>query len=188
MKTLLIALASLIVLLSGDAKAQNQELPLRNGDKIGLQVAGIPPDDAQAINHVYPIDEDGTINVLFINRIKAAGSKPSELARKIEEQFRSKEIYTHPTVTVSVDTTVSGTERLIYVSGEVTKPGPVPYRQGMTVSKAITSSGGPTPFGRMKGVKLKRGGKVLRELNLSKAGSSDGDVLVEPEDEIVVPN
>jgi len=40
----------------------------------------------------------------------------------------------------------------------------------------------------MKKVKLKRNGKVIRVLNLLKAENADGDVLVEPEDEIVVSN
>lgn len=188
MRTLLTILAALIAFMNPAVQAQNRELALTSGDKIGIQVGGIPPEDQQSINHIYPIAEDGSINVQYLDRVNAAGVKPSDLARKIEELFKSREIYTHPSVTVSVDATTGGTERLIYASGEVAKPGPVPYRPGMTVSKVITSAGGPTPFGRMKMVKLKRKGQLVRELNLSKAGSSDGDVLVEPEDEVVVPN
>ncbi|MDB6073847.1 MAG: polysaccharide export protein [Verrucomicrobiaceae bacterium] len=186
MRTLLITLAALFTMMSG-LQAQNRELALQSGDKIGLTVGGIPPEDAQSINHIYPVGEDGSISIQFLDRVTAAGVKPSDLARKIESLFKSKEIYTHPSVTVSVDAQ-GGTERLVYASGEVTKPGPVPYRSGMTVSKVITSAGGPTAFGRMKSVKLKRNGRLIRELNLSKASSTDGDVLVEPEDEIVVPN
>jgi len=185
MRTLLIALTALFAFTS--LHAQNRELALQSGDKIGLTVGGIPPEDAQSINHIYPVGEDGSISIQFLDRVVAAGVKPSELARKIESLFKSREIYTHPSVTVSVDAQ-GGTERLIYASGEVVKPGPVPYRSGMTVSKVVTSAGGPTPFARVKAVKLKRNGRVIRELNLSKASSTDGDVLVEPEDEIVVPN
>ena len=174
--------------MSASLNAQNKEQPLAAGDKIGIQVGGIPPEDAQSINHVYPIGEDGSINIQYINRVNAAGVKPSDLARRIEQMFMSGEIYTHPTVTVSVDGAAGGTERLVYASGEVARPNGYPFRPGMTVSKVITTAGGPTAFGRMKAVKLKRKGQIIRELNLSKAGSSDGDMLVEPEDEIVVPN
>lgn len=187
MRTLLIAFTVLAACMNPAVQAQNRELALQPSDKISIQVGGIPPEDASSINHVYPIGEDGSINVQYLDRVNAAGSKPSELARKIEELFKAREIYTHPSVTVTVDA-AGITDRLVYASGEVTKPGPVSYRPGMTVSKTITSAGGPTPFGRMKQVKLKRKGQLIRELNLSKAGSSDGDVLVEPEDEVVVPN
>ena len=187
MKTLLFALATLFAFMSANLQAQNRELALQSGDKIGLTVGGIPPEDAQSINHIYPVGEDGSISIQFLDRVSAAGVKPSELARKIEGLFKSKEIYTHPSVTVTVDAQ-GGTERLVYASGEVAKPGPVPYRSGMTVSKVVTSAGGGTPFAQLKKVKLKRSGKVVRELNLAKASSTDGDVLVEPEDEIVVPN
>ncbi len=188
MRTLLTLLAFLTAFANPAVQAQNRELALQSGDKIGIQVGGIPPEDALSINHVYPIGENGSISIQYLDSVNAAGVKPSELARKIEGLFRSREIYTHPSVTVTVDAAGGDTARLIYASGEVAKPGPVPYRAGMTVSKVITSAGGPTPFGRMKQVKLKRKGQLIRELNLSKAGSSDGDVLVEPEDEVVVPN
>ena len=187
MRTLLIAITAFIAFTSTGARAQNRELPLQAGDKVGLMVGGIPPEDAASINHIYSVQENGTINILFINSITAAGVKPSELARNIEQTFKSREIYTHPSVTVTVDSQ-GGTERVVYVQGEAAHPGIVSYRSGMTVSKAISTAGGPTPFGHMSRVKLKRHGKVVRELNLAKASSPDGDVLVEPEDEIVVPN
>lgn len=188
MRTLLITLTALFAFMSATLPAQNRELALQAGDKVGIKVGGIPPEDAASINSIYPIGEDGAISIQYIDRVTAAGVKPSDLARKIESLFKSREIYTHPSVTVSVDTQGGDTARLVYASGEVTKPGPVPYRPGMTVSKVVTSAGGPTPFGHMKIVKLKRRGQVVRVLNLAKADSSDGDVLVEPEDEIVVPN
>lgn len=180
-------LAFLVILVSQAVQAQNRELPLTSGDKIGIQVGGISPEDASSINHVYPIGEDGGISIQYLDRIKVAGLKPTELALKIEELFKSREIYNHPSVTVSVDAK-DITDRLVYVGGEVVKPGPVNYRPGMTVFKAIISANGPTAFAHMNHVKLKRNGKIVRELNLSKADSSDGDVLVEPEDEVVVPN
>ena len=187
MKTFRIALATLFAFVSIELQAQNRELAIQTGDKIGITIGGIPPEDALSINHIYPVSENGTINIQYLDSVNAAGVKASDLARKIEQLFKSKEIYTHPAVTVTVDTQ-GGTERLVYAMGEVLKPGPVPYRSGMTVSKVISSAGGPSPFGHMKSVKLKRKGQVLRVLNCAKADNTDGDTLVEPEDEILVPN
>ena len=110
MKTLLIVLTTLFAFMSAGVQAQNRELALTSGDKIGITIGGIPPEDAQSINHIYPVGEDGSISIQFLNRVNAAGVKPSELARKIEELFKSGEIYTHPSVTVTVDTQ-GGTER-----------------------------------------------------------------------------
>ena len=186
MKSLLFIVASFTAFLSSGLKAQNREQALAIHDKISIQVAGIGPEDATYINHVYTIGGDGLINLPLINKVKADGMKPSDLARKIEELFKAGEIYSHPSVIVSVDTP-GVTDRLLYVSGEVIKTGAIPFREGMSVSKAITTAAGPNTFANMKAVKLKRKGVVIRTLNLSKAGSSDGDVLVEPEDEIIVP-
>jgi protein involved in polysaccharide export with SLBB domain len=61
-------------------------------------------------------------------------------------------------------------------------------RPGLTVSKAIAFAGGKTAFGRLSKVKLVRGGQVVGTLNLDRAGSPDGDTLLDPEDEVVVPD
>lgn len=176
----------LVALCSTFAQAQNREIPLRPGDQIGIQISGIPPDEVTQISHMYRVSESGTISLLYLNEVSVAGVKPSELERKIAALYKSKEIYTHPTVSVSIDAT--GTERVIYVSGAVTKPGPVPMRPGLTVSKAIAFAGGKTPFGKLSKVKLVRGGRPVGTLNLERAGSPDADTLLEPEDEIVVPD
>lgn len=176
----------LLVMVGTFVQAQSREIPLRPGDQIGIQVSGIPPDEVTQISHMYRVSETGTISLLHLKEVSVAGVKPSELERKIASLYISKEIYTHPTVSVSIDAT--GTERVIYVSGAVTKPGPVPMRPGLTVSKAIAFAGGKTPFGKLSKVKLVRGGKPVGTLNLERAGSPDADTLLEPEDEVVVPD
>lgn len=163
------------------------ELPLTPGDQVGIQISGIPPEESTQINHLYRISEQGTISLLYLDSVQAAGLKPSQLEAKIVGLYKSKEIYTHPTVNVSIDSG-SGTERLVYVSGAVTKPGPVPYRTGLTITKAISSAGGKTAFGRLSRVKLVRSGKAVGVFDLTKAGSAAGDTPLEPEDEIVVPD
>lgn len=182
----LLAFVYTLLSLSQGLHAQSRELPLRPGDQIGIQISGIPPEEVSQISHMYRVSEQGTINLLYLDDVRAAGVKPSELERNIAQLYKSKEIYTHPNVSITIDTT--GTERIAYVSGAVVKPGPVAYRQGLTVAKAISSAGGGTPFAKMSKVELRRSGKLMGVLNLSKASSSDGEIRVEPEDEIVVPD
>jgi polysaccharide export outer membrane protein len=186
MKSILRTLC-LLILTSSAVLAQNKELPLRAGDQFGVQISGVPADEVTQISHAYRISEKGTITLLYLEEVEAAGMKPSELEHKIATLYKSKEIYTHPNITVSVDTGSKEGSRVVYVSGEVKIPGGVAYRPGLTVGKAITSAGGPTPFGRMSKVNLKRNGTLLKVLNLS-GKSNDGDTSIEPEDEIIVPD
>ncbi len=188
MKTILRTLLIAFVVSFGMPRTVSAgELALSPGDQVGIQISGIPPEESTQINHLYRISEQGTLSLLYLDNVKAAGLKPSELESKIVSLYKSKEIYTHPTVNVAIDSG-AGTERLVYVSGAVTKPGPVPYRTGLTVGKAISSAGGKTAFGKLSKVKLVRGGKPVGVLNLEKAGSAAGDTPLEPEDEVVVPD
>ena len=97
------------------------------------------------------------------------------------------ERYTRPNVLVSIDSVGDATMRQVTVTG-VNKPGGVPYQQGMTLSRAIMSAGGPTPFGNMKKVKLLRSGRQPTVHNLGTGiGNPAVDVLVQPDDQIIVP-
>jgi protein involved in polysaccharide export with SLBB domain len=185
-KHLALILAILVSALAPSLQAQNKELPLKAGDQIGLQISGIPPEEVPQISHLYRISEQGTISLLYLNEVQASGIKPSELERKIAGLYKSSEIYTHPTISVSVDTT--GTERVVTVGGAVQKPGPVAYRSGINIAAAIDMAGGKTPFGNMKKVKLVRSGKEYGPLDLSKTSNRDNEMLLEPGDRIVVPD
>jgi polysaccharide export outer membrane protein len=168
--------------------AQSGELPLRPGDRITVSVGGIPDNEIAQIRGVYTVGEDGTIPLLYIGNVKASGFKPSSLQRVIEQKYIHEEIYTRPTVVVSIDGGEStATMRTVTVTG-VNKPGAVPYRQGMTLSQAIMTAGGPTPYGSMKKVKLVRAGQAPTVHNLSNGTGSPGvDVVVQPDDQIIVP-
>ncbi|MES2596106.1 MAG: polysaccharide biosynthesis/export family protein [Verrucomicrobiota bacterium] len=187
MKTLLTLLIGSALGLTG-LQAQVGELPLRKGDRITVSVGGIPDNEIQQLRGVYTISDDGTIPLLYIGNVRAVGLKPSSLQRTIEQNYINQEIYTRPTVVVSIDGGEStATMRTVMITG-VNKPGAVPYKQGMTLSQAIMTAGGPTPFGSMKKVKLIRSGQAATIHNLSSnAGNPSVDVQVQPEDQIIVP-
>jgi len=185
-KHLHLLIAIIVSIIAPALQAQNKELPLRAGDQIGIQISGISPEEVPQISHLYRISEQGTISLLYLDEVLAAGMKPSELERKIAGLYKSNEIYTHPTISISVDTT--GTERVVTVGGAVTKPGPVAYRSGLNLAAAIDMAGGKTAFGDLRKVKLIRSGKEYGPLNLSKASNPDSEMLLEPGDRIVVPD
>lgn len=168
------------------AHAQNGELALKANDRVTVSIGGIPDSEVAQINKVYTVSDSGTINLLYIGEVRAAGMKPSSLQRTIEQTYVSKEIYTRPTVTVSIDGDAA-TARMVYVISGCAKNGPVPYSPGMTILKAVGVAGGFTPFAKPSKTKLLRNG-VTSEVNLKDISANPArDIKLQPEDQIIVP-
>jgi polysaccharide export outer membrane protein len=183
---------TLVLGFAATLTAQTGELPLRVGDKIVVSIGGIPDNEVAQIKGVYPINDSGTINLLHIGEVSAAGLKPSSLQRAIERTYISKEIYTRPTVSVSVDAGGTETSRPIYVVSGAQRNGRYDYRSGMTLMMAIGEAGGPTPFASMKKVKLVRtssqGKRFASEHNLSRYSEDPSvDIVLQPGDQIILP-
>jgi polysaccharide biosynthesis/export protein len=190
MKTLfrLCLIASLCL---GNLFAQNSEIPLTPGDRISLTIGGVPPEEVPQISKVYTVSDSGTINLLHIQEVRAAGLKPSALQRAIESAYKSREIYTNPTVTVSIDSIAGDTGRQVYVSG-VVQPGPKPFKPGITAYQVIMSGGGPTPYASLKKTRIVRtkpdGSRETIAADLSKYSSNPSvDIALQPEDQVIVP-
>lgn len=169
----------------GGVFAQSGEIPLRTGDRITISIGAIPDNEVAQIKGIYTISDNGTINLLHIGEVRAVGLKPSALQRSIEQIYIAQEIYSRPNVQVSTDNG-GADSRQVLVTG-VQKPGVVVFRQGMTLSQAIQAAGGPTAFGNMKKVRLIRNNRTTIH-NLSKdMGNPSVDVILQPDDQINVP-
>ena len=186
-------LALLLVLQFAAAllHAQNSELPLQPGDRITITIGGVPAEEVPQISKVYTVSDSGTINLLHIQEIRAAGLKPSALQRAIESTYKSQEIYTNPTVTVSIDSIAGDTARQVYGSG-VVQPGPKPFKPGLAAMQAIMAGGGPTPYASLKKTRIVRsnrdGSRQTIPVDLSKYSSNPAvDVPLQPEDQVIVP-
>ena len=185
--------ASVLLAVLGSSVAMADEQPLRAGDRITISISGVPYEDSQMIadGSPYTLGDDGKISMAYIGTQKAAGLRPSVLARALERAYVVGEIYTRPSVQVTID--AQGTVRHVYVSGEVKNPQGVEYRNGMTVFNAITAAGGPTDFADLKDVVLIRtladGRQTRIECNLKYLSKGTGtDPVVLPNDRIIVPN
>lgn len=75
--------------------------------------------------------------------------------------------------------------KTVIVGGQVTKPGPIEYKDKTTIYSMIFAAGGPTNFGSLKRVKVYRHGKpfTLDPTN----DQSKNEALAEPDDTIEVP-
>ncbi len=184
-RKLLIALAAIGMFLNA-AHAQNGELALKANDRVTISIGGIPDNEVPQISKVYTISDNGTVNLLHIGEVRAAGLKPSTLQRTIEQTYVAREIYTRPTVTVSTDDSAA-TARMVYVISGAAKNGPIPWNPGMTILKAVGAAGGFTPFAKPSKTKLIRDG-VTTEINLKDISANPArDIKLQPEDQIIVP-
>ena len=148
-----------------------------------LRIGGVPGEETQLVTGAYTVDGEGFVNLPHIGKIRAAGLNQAALQRAIESAYRSGEIYTNPTITITVPTTL----RFVNVSGDVRQPRRVEYTSDLTVLGAISAAGGFTEYADQRKVRLLRAGQV-RVIDIKAVRSNPSlDVQLLPGDQIEVP-
>jgi protein involved in polysaccharide export with SLBB domain len=156
---------------------------LRVGDPIELKVGGVPIEEQQQLNNVYTVDAGGFVSLPYINKIKAEGSTPAQLARSIEELYRSNKIYTNPNITILM----TPTSRFVNVGGAVRQPMRVQFTEDLTLLTSINAAGGFNDFADQKRVRLLRGKEVsIYDVRQFRRDPSL-DVKLQPGDRVEVP-
>ena len=75
---------------------------------------------------------------------------------------------------------------VVYVAGEVNKPGAVPFTEGLTVTQALSKSGGTKRTARTRDAYILRGeDRIPINLNKVMRGKA-ADVVLQPDDQIVL--
>ena len=163
------------------ATAGDPSAPLRAGDTIEVRVSNVPVDE-NTLNGTYTVDEDGTINLPYVNQVKIGGLLTSQAQLAIQHALVDGQIYTHPTITV-----LQSTPRFVNVNGEVRAPQRVSYTSDMTLTTVITAAGGFTDYAAKKKVELLRDGTrtVYNTLDIQSGKVTDPKVV--PGDKIHVP-
>ena len=174
---------ALVMTLTGIASAD--EAPLRPGDKIRLEIKGVPDEEKTDLNGDYTVGENGTIPLPYIADISAAGEKPSTLARQIARAYQNAEIYTNPTIVINADGEAS--VRVIAITGGVKQSGAITYRDGISLLGAISEAGGLSDFAKEKEVKLIRNGSASEHDLNAIVRDSRLDPKLQPGDQIIVP-
>src|SRR5208337_4597773 len=98
------------------------------------------------LTETLPVRPDGKISMPLLNDIPAASLTPLQLKDSITEKLRK--YIADPRVTVVVTAMNS---RRIFVTGEVTHPGPMVLLPHMTVLQALAEAGF-TQFANLKGI------------------------------------
>ncbi len=179
MRTLLLSLICFLV----SAVCVCGQATLRVGDPLEIKIGGVPIEEQNQMNNIYTIDAQGSINLPYINRVKAEGLTPAELARSIEETYRANKIYTNPNITI----VMQPASRLVNVGGAVRNPTRVPFTEDMTLLAAISAAGGFNDFADQKRVRLLRGSeaKIFDVRQFRRDPSKD--IKLQPGDRIEVP-
>jgi polysaccharide export outer membrane protein len=138
------------------------------GDLLDINVFG-----ADELRGRYPVQDDGTISMLLIGKIPAAGHTVDEIEKDISARLKKGSYVTKPEVTISVVT-----YRPFYILGEVARPGGYPYASGMRVLSAVAAAQGYTYRANQDYVIITRNGDEGKGLGLTP---------IQPDDIIRVP-
>jgi polysaccharide export outer membrane protein len=138
------------------------------GDQVGLKVLG-----ANELTGDYTIQDDGTIRILMIGTVSAAGATTDVLEHRIADKLKTGGFLKSPQVSVEVVK-----YRPFYILGEVTRPGSYPYASGMRVLSAVADAQGYTYRANEQYVIITRNGQ-RRKANIFLA--------IQPDDIIQVP-
>lgn len=113
----------------------------------------------------YEIQPDGSLDFPYAAQsIKVAGLEPRQIALAISAQLVEAKFLVSPQVQVKVKQFNS---KKIQIIGQVSKPGPLPYQDGMTLVQAISAVGWFTPLADTNHVQLIRivhGGKSVNAI------------------------
>jgi polysaccharide export outer membrane protein len=174
---------AILLLLVGAAVPAYSQATLRIGDPVELKISGVPADEQAQVNNVYTVDANGSINLPYINKVRADGLTPAQLAGSIEGAYRSTRIYTNPTITIVMQPSA----RFVNVGGAVRSPSRVPFTEDMTLLTAINAAGGFNDFANQRKVRVLRGNQVKEyDVRQSRADPSR-DIQLQPGDRVEVP-
>ena len=123
---------------------------------IELKIGGVPTEEQTQVSSVYTVDTNGMVNMPYINKVRAAGLTPGQLANAIESGYRSAKIFTNPTITIVMQPQA----RFVNVGGAVKAPTRVPFTEDMTLLASINAAGGFNDFADQKRVRLLRGSEA----------------------------
>lgn len=151
------------------------------GDLIAIRIQAVP--DPPSFEG--PIDENGEIQLLYLNKVKAAGYTPSELEERLKYLFIEKGIYS-PEVLPRMLITVTVSTRFYYITGEAPR-GRFPLVGPLTVCKALLDGGGTGEFANLKKVIVHRGTQKIRVNCLKARTDPRYDIRIAPGDIIEVP-
>jgi polysaccharide export outer membrane protein len=103
------------------------------GDLVNVQLVGereLPTD--------YRVAPDGTIDYPYVGRVNVAGREPQEVVDLLRNKLIEGKVLTNPQMSMMVKEYVS---KRVTIIGQVGKPGPVPWSEGLKLVGALSAAG-----------------------------------------------
>ncbi|MBA3607945.1 MAG: polysaccharide biosynthesis/export family protein [Chthoniobacterales bacterium] len=179
--------ASSTVMRTNSMGVLDDKKRLGSDDFVSFRVVEDRDNESQRLR----VNDNGELEVPYIGLIPAAGKTCRELAFNIKSALE-KEYYYHATVILAVDRVSEKSRGKVYVYGAVKGQGPqeIPTDETYTVSKAVIRAGGFGDFADKRKVKVtrKNGQDMVVDLKrVIEQGRSEDDVVLQPDDQIYVP-
>ena len=156
-------------------------------------VISITVDEDRTLNRAYTVPASGVVNYSPLGRLLVEGRTPKEVAGQIKKSLE-KDYFPRATVTVTIELAPGGGAGVIYVIGNVNRPGPVvlPKAQQFTITRAIDAAGDLSTAANGAKVQLVRydaaGKKQVTYVNVERIlKGGESDIPVQNGDWIVVP-
>lgn len=179
-----ISLAFFTGLIVNPSYAADERYQINKGDKLMIEVW-----QEENLRAEVMVSPDGTISFPLVGVIPAAGKTTGELKDLLRKKL--EEYIPEPEVNVSL-ITVEG--NLIYVIGEVTRPGPFIMPKHLDVMQALSMAGGLTPYAAKNDIHIVRRNPDGRSSSIpfSYGDVEDGDdlhtnILLQSGDTVIVP-
>jgi protein involved in polysaccharide export with SLBB domain len=164
---------------------------LAPGDKLSFRIIEDKDPSKSLI-----VTDSRELDVPYIGRVSIANETCKQVAGQLKTLLEQKYYY-HATVIVGLDS-VNKMRGKVYVQGQVRSQGSVDlmFDQKLTAGKAILLAGGFADFANKRKVKVVRSadgaGNATKtfEINMVDVlenGQTDKDILLEPNDYIIVP-
>jgi protein involved in polysaccharide export with SLBB domain len=156
------------------------DYPLGPGDELMIRGWGTIDIDYRAT-----IDRNGTISIPTIGSVPLAGVKAGDAQNVIRAAI--SRLYKGVTVNVTFGQLRAIT---VYVVGQANRPGTYTMSSLSTLVTGLFASSGPNANGSMRHVQVKRGGKVIAELDVYAfiaKGDKSADIKLLDGDTIYIP-
>jgi polysaccharide export outer membrane protein len=102
------------------------------GDAIVISLVG------ETLPTEFRIQPDGSIDYPYVGRIKIAGLEPQTVVDTLRAKLIEAKVLTNPQMSLIVKEYVS---RRVTIIGQVTKPGAVPWVDGLKIVDALSQAG-----------------------------------------------
>lgn len=171
--------------IQASAQAGNPAYRITAGDELAVSFPRNAELDGTAI-----VSPDGRYNIRLLGRVPVAGLTLDEAERRISDSLESGGI----AAGVETSLTVRSYGGVVFVGGEVARPGPISLTRNLRPTEAIISAGGLRNTARSRKVAVIRpsasGEAQLFKVDLreyAKTGGGSANLILAPGDIIFVP-